>query len=149
MTFDHLDELFAYTHTMNERCIDAILCHEESLPERILALQSHILNSHHIWIARINATASMFKPWEAQETNSYALLNNTNLDQTREILRADDPARVVQYANALGQSSANCVHDILFHVVNHGTHHRAQIALLLRESIMPPPSMDWIAYTRR
>jgi uncharacterized damage-inducible protein DinB len=33
-------------------------------------------------------------------------------------------------------------------VVNHGTHHRAQIALLLREAEIAPPATGYIYYLR-
>lgn len=142
-------ELFAFTHAMNERCIDTILRHEDHVPDRALALQGHILNAHHIWLARIAGVPAAHEPWELHLVDAYALLNNRNLEQTNAVLASDDPSRIVHYANTIGQAFSNAVGDILFHVVNHGTHHRAQIASLLRAAGLPPPVLDFIAYKRR
>ncbi|WP_379084396.1 DinB family protein [Pedobacter sp. UC225_65] len=40
------------------------------------------------------------------------------------------------------------VKDILFHVFNHSTYHRAQIATLFKESGITPPVTDFIILKR-
>jgi len=145
----NFEDYFLYTHAMNERCIDAVSRHEEAMPDRIHALLCHILNAHHIWNARIDGSEPEYQPWEPHLPETYPDLNNAALLRTRVILESDDPIRTVRYANTVGQTFTSSVGDILFHVVNHGTHHRAQIASLLRAAGFSPPSMDWIAYKRR
>lgn len=149
MTIPHFNDLFVFTHTMNERCIDAILRHEDSVPDRVHALLCHVLNAQHIWLSRITGVPAEFEPWEMHLVDAYALLNNRNLEQTNAVLESEDASRTVHYANTVGQSFSNTVGDILFHVVNHGTHHRAQIASLLRSVGVLPPVMDFIAYKRK
>jgi uncharacterized damage-inducible protein DinB len=47
-----------------------------------------------------------------------------------------------------GDSYQNKIEDILIHVGNHGTYHRGQIAMLLREKGYNPVSTDYILYDR-
>jgi uncharacterized damage-inducible protein DinB len=54
----------------------------------------------------------------------------------------------VEYENSEGRTFANDVKDILFHVVNHSTHHRGQIMMDLRASGITPEPLDYIFYKR-
>jgi uncharacterized damage-inducible protein DinB len=38
--------------------------------------------------------------------------------------------------------------EIVRHVINHGSYHRRQIAMMLRLLGRVPPSSDWIIYSR-
>ena len=54
----------------------------------------------------------------------------------------------VDYSNSKGVVFSNDVVDILQHLIIHGQHHRAQIALLLRQNGIEPPTTDYIFYIR-
>ena len=43
----------------------------------------------------------------------------------------------------------NKASDILFHMVNHSTYHRAQIATLFRRNNIQPPITDYIVLNRK
>jgi uncharacterized damage-inducible protein DinB len=60
-----------------------------------------------------------------------------------------DLARVVRFKNTRGEACADRLDDIVRHVANHGTHHRAQIAMSLRESGTEPANLDFIVFCRR
>lgn len=53
------------------------------------------------------------------------------------------------YNNIKGDAFEDSLYDILFHVINHSTHHRAQISKILRQHDIAPPVMDYIAYLRK
>lgn len=59
-----------------------------------------------------------------------------------------DLQRPVAYANSRGDRFTTPLAEIAAHVVNHGSHHRGQIAALLRGAGYAPPALDLIAYTR-
>ncbi|WP_251921332.1 DinB family protein [Salinibacter ruber] len=54
----------------------------------------------------------------------------------------------VAYTNSTGARFETPLRDRCRHVVNHGTHHRAQIALVLREADGAPPPTDYIFFVR-
>ncbi|MCS3649485.1 putative damage-inducible protein DinB [Salinibacter ruber] len=52
------------------------------------------------------------------------------------------------YTNSTGTRFETPLRDCRRDVVNHGTHHRAQIALVLREADGAPPPTDYIFFVR-
>ncbi|TNF76236.1 MAG: damage-inducible protein DinB, partial [Bacteroidetes bacterium] len=56
--------------------------------------------------------------------------------------------RRIIYENTEGRSFSNTLQDILFHIVNHSTHHRGQITMDFRKNGMDPPLLDYILYKR-
>ncbi|NNG11293.1 MAG: damage-inducible protein DinB, partial [Arenibacter sp.] len=38
--------------------------------------------------------------------------------------------------------------DMLFHIINHSTHHRGQISVDLRNNAIEPPVLDYAFYKR-
>ena len=59
-----------------------------------------------------------------------------------------DLTQSVRYQNTSGTPFENELQDLAHHVVNHGTHHRAQIAQTLRQSGESPPATDYIYFLR-
>jgi uncharacterized damage-inducible protein DinB len=63
-------------------------------------------------------------------------------------LKEADYEDVIHYQNSKGDKYQNTIRDILLHIINHSTHHRAQIAFILRQQGNPPPISDYIFYKR-
>jgi len=57
-------------------------------------------------------------------------------------------ARVVLFMNSKGEDCADPLEAIVRHVVNHGTHHRAQAASALRAAGHALPELDYIVWRR-
>jgi len=72
----------------------------------------------------------------------------TNLGLIESFQEKDFDARV-EYKNAAGEKYTNSVKDIITHVINHSTYHRAQIAQLIRQSGGEPAKTDYIVYQRQ
>jgi uncharacterized damage-inducible protein DinB len=67
-----------------------------------------------------------------------------------DLIHKHDPASTnVEYQNFAGQKFSSLLSDIITHVVNHGTYHRGQIARIIRESGVQPPSTDYIVFARQ
>ena len=60
----------------------------------------------------------------------------------------DNFEEVINYTNTKGNKYNSCVLDIITHVINHGTYHRGQIALLMRQSELNPVVTDYIVHQR-
>jgi uncharacterized damage-inducible protein DinB len=57
-------------------------------------------------------------------------------------------AREVAYRNSAGQAFTNSVADILAQVALHGSYHRGQLALLVRQGGASPAVTDFIVFAR-
>jgi uncharacterized damage-inducible protein DinB len=70
----------------------------------------------------------------------------TARDDVLATLHDDDLERPITYITQAGQTCTNSLGDILLHVSNHGTHHRAQAGWMLRQlgSPLPKPGPDYI-----
>ena len=53
------------------------------------------------------------------------------------------------YKNSKGIEFSNTVQDVIFHVINHSTYHRAQIASDLKANGIEPINTDYIFYKRK
>jgi uncharacterized damage-inducible protein DinB len=63
-------------------------------------------------------------------------------------LSAADLDRVLTYRNTKGQEFANPMAHMLQHLANHGTYHRGQIIMMLRQLGAKPIDTDLIVYYR-
>jgi uncharacterized damage-inducible protein DinB len=94
---------------------------------------------------------SPFPIWEKYKVNELQTMTDETHDNWVNYLQAnhkDTFEEMVFYTNSEGKKFENTVREIITHVVNHGTHHRGQIALLLREKGISPPATDYIFYAR-
>ncbi|MBX2870533.1 MAG: hypothetical protein KTR30_00480 [Saprospiraceae bacterium] len=152
MSNAHLfQELFDYNQHANEQFIK-ILTGLETPPEKAIGFMDHIFNAHQIWLNRVQVGGATFGVWQSHDPNSWNSLNEQLHQRTRTYLEVDPASRTldstIAYQNSKGQSFSNSLQDIYFHVINHSTHHRSQIALILRQHKIIPPASDYIFYKR-
>ena len=141
-------ELFDYYHHTNKEYIEIIGAHRQ-LPERIRVLMSHILNAQAIWIDRImEEDQARFTVWQLHSDPLLLAIQNSLISATDYIFKEIDLEKEIFYFNSKGKKFQNRVKDILFHIINHGTHHRAQIAMLLSQQNIIPPTNDYIFWKR-
>ncbi len=145
-----MKNLYHYNYEINERFIRLIEEHSASLPKRVHSLMSHILNAHSIWLARLQAGESTVGVWEEQTYDSLSPINALNYELTLLFLEGteQDLNYIVAYRNSKGDAFESSVGDILWHILNHSTHHRAQIADELRRIAIAPPVSDYIFFRR-
>ncbi|SMC66470.1 DinB family protein [Moheibacter sediminis] len=140
-------EPFEYNFHFNQ---ELVLLFEKDLalvPEKSLKLMNHILNAHQVWNSRI-LNQIPFLPWQMNEFSNLNPINETNFTNTKIILQGFDLNQTILYQNTKGEKFENKIEDILFHIINHSTYHRGQIALLFRESGIEPLISDYIIYKR-
>lgn len=148
---DRLTDLFQYTRWADETIIATL--EEMNAPERddladALELVSHQLRAQAAWLARVSGTeAPPF--WETDDLETCRKRSASCTAAWVEVLAsADDLRRKVSYRNSSGTAFETPLDVIAHHVVNHATHHRAQVAREIRRAGGTPPATDYIFYDR-
>ena len=147
---EKLLKLIAYSLWANRQMFQLLL-DEKTTDEKMIFWAGHILNAEEIWMDRIEKKQVNVSPMEMRSLDSimpelerlnarfHGLVNS----RSEEDLHA-----VVHYQDSKGNPYQNVLSDILFHMINHETHHRSQIAARLREQGVAPPKSDYIFFVR-
>ncbi|TBW28371.1 DinB family protein [Gramella sp. KN1008] len=147
---DHLKDLLEYSHYFNVELIkkfnDGDL--HLAIPENSLKVFSHILNAQHIWNSRLEERETEFDVWTVHSKDELMELENNNFEKSLSILERLELDKSIFYKNSKGEQFQNSVQQILFHIVNHSTYHRGQIAFEMRKSGLEPVASDYIIYKR-
>jgi len=121
----------------------------DMVPEKSIELFSHILNAHHLWNARILETEPKFEAFQIHDLKDWGDIHYENQRSSFEIItNADDFEKRVDYENSEGRLFISDLKDILFHIINHSTHHRGQISINFRNIGIEPIPFDYIYYKR-
>lgn len=141
--------MFLYDYNINLQILHTIL--NSGNNKKVLSLMAHLLGAQQVWLQRCKReTGGVIWPeWEPEEI---ALAIEENFVQWKlfiESLQAGDFEKMIDYKNSIGESFSNRLADILTHVINHGTHHRAQIGQLLKfDGPQKLPLTDYIFFIR-
>lgn len=142
-------ELFEYNYNVNKSLSDIFNDSSFNTIDKALKLFNHILNSHQIWNNRIYPVHEKFDVWEIHPVEKLHTINKENYEHTLKILDNSDLNELINYSTTKGQIFTNSVRDILFHIINHSTYHRGQIAIEFRQQGLQPLSTDYIIYKRQ
>ncbi|MFS4466429.1 DinB family protein [Maribacter sp. 2210JD10-5] len=142
------NELFDYNFHCNKKIIEACIA-METVPDITQELFSHILNAHHIWNARILGKPYEFEVWQKHPVTTWGDIHYENQRSSFEItMNADAFDKRIDYENTEGRLFTNTLRDMLFHIINHSTNHRGQIALDFRKNNLEPIVLDYAFYRR-
>lgn len=151
MQIPELKRLFIYDHWANLEMARAFSV-LAAPPRKSVAIYAHIAGAGQIWLGRVQRNGLHVTPWpDLTVEQSKKQLSDLHLAWRRYLEGLGEPGLTasVTYVNTQGEPFANSVRDILTHVLMHGTYHRAQIALNLRESGHEPPMTDFIHAVRK
>ena len=151
MTSDGLPRLFAHMRWADTRAREALRDTPGALVERALELYGHVLGAEHVWLSRLHDEKPTVPVWprlSVQEAAALADDLHAGFDAYVASIGADDLDRDVTYTNSAGQQFTTRVEDILFHVAMHGSYHRGQVAMLIRDGGGSPAPTDYIAFVR-
>lgn len=140
-------ELFQYSNHFNQLLIAKLIENSDKVSEKTNQLQNHIINAHQIWNSRL-LNEKPFDVFEIHSVTELKKLDNENHQNTLKIIEATNLAQIFEYTNTKGQTFTNSVQDILFHIINHSTYHRAQIATEFKQFGLEPLVTDYIFYKR-
>lgn len=141
-----LKELIRYTEVADAKVISTFLNAQKELPEAE-ALFSHVLNAQHIWISRIKGIKPLYERFQIHPKQTFSVLLSENVKSLYDLLNSDLNA-IIKYTIFDGTAFENKAFDILYHVVNHSTYHRGQIATQFRLNDIHPPITDFVLLKR-
>ncbi len=143
------NQLFDYNFYCNKKLIET--CNALDLvPEKSIELFSHLLNAHHIWNARIARRKAEYEVFQIHAVKDWGDIHYENQRSSFGVItNAQDFDLHIDYENSNEISVTNTLQDILFHIINHSTHHRGQIAIDFRKNNIEPIPLDYISYKKQ
>ncbi len=134
------------------RAVIESLASQKEIPRKARAILSHLLAAEDLWLCRINGVPERALPvWPDLSLADCEARCAGNEEAFRKLLDSIDDSglgRPVAYVNSKGERFENTVQDILIHVCQHGSYHRGQVAVLVREAGGSPINTDYIAWVR-
>jgi len=146
---NHLRTLLDHMAWADERVLESL--RQQAIPQRAIDLFAHVLGAEHVWLARLEQRQRTVPVWPVMTVDACAQLARENREAFRaylDRLTSDDLRRIVHYRNSAGDEFDNAIEDILMHVAMHGSYHRGQITLLVRDAGAEPQPTDYIAFVR-
>ncbi|GLC24536.1 DinB family protein [Roseisolibacter agri] len=119
--------------------------------EAARALYAHVAAAEHVWLARLQGRAPEHPVWPQLSLGEAATLAAETADALRAHVDALDPDALdepVAYRTTTGEPHRSTVREIVAHVALHGSYHRGQIALMVREGGGTPLPTDFILWAR-
>jgi len=113
----------------------------------------HTYGAEFVWHQRFGGVSPSSLPGEEQLTDLAALRERWGaLEAERrawlESLAADAGERVIEYRNFKGDPFSSRLWPLVQHLANHGSYHRGQVAVFLRQLGVKPPVTDLVAFDR-
>ncbi len=141
-------ELFEYNHYYNQKLSGVFEAHPDETSKKSVRLFSHVLNAQQIWNNRIEPKQPASGVWDLHPAGNFKSMDTKNYEQTLQILDTCDLDKSISYSTSKGAPFGNTVRDILFHVINHSTYHRGQVATEFRLHGLEPLATDYILFKR-
>jgi len=146
----YLLKLYQYNAWANRRVIGC-LERQAVTDEKIVSIFAHCVAANFIWYNRfMGLPKSDYKLWGGGYTIADLKKMVEEADQLwMSFIDSNNSFdRVLKYHNYVGDYYENNIQDIMIHLVNHGSYHRGQVAVLLRERGYEPVNTDLITYDR-
>jgi uncharacterized damage-inducible protein DinB len=147
---EEMRRLFAHVRWADERALEALRGAPRASAEA-LRVYAHVLGAEHTWLSRLRGEPAEVAVWPSltlEECAALASRNAAGFDSFLDSLGPDGLAREVEYRNSAGDGFRTRVDDILLHAALHGSYHRGQVAMLLRQGGAVPLPTDYIAFVR-
>jgi len=145
----HLQQVLRHLQWADEQTFPGL--EHRDAPDGALDRFMHVIAAEHVWLSRIRDETPKVAVWPPFTVDGCRTLMAQNHRGFATLLDGADAAalqREITYTTSDGRRFTNTVADILQHVALHGSWHRGQIAMLLRQAGLQPFSSDYIAHVR-
>ncbi|HMI03862.1 MAG TPA: DinB family protein [Pedobacter sp.] len=146
---DPIHQLWLYNNWANELILNSFKQNSGAVPVSCLRLFCHIVNAQIVWLSRINGAQSPVGVWD--EYSLTECENNQHIFSAgiqQSLADAQKGTKNITYKNTQNVVFSDSLQDILLHVFNHGTYHRAQIAQDMKKNGFEPARTDYIFFKR-
>jgi uncharacterized damage-inducible protein DinB len=148
---EHYQRLWRYTDWADARVI-AFFATVGDVPEKCRAFMAHIAAAQQMWLSRLSDTmpkpGAIWPDWSGGTLVAESERGRQGWIAYASTVTSEDLATPREYRSLAGDPFHNTLADIMTHVVNHSTHHRAQIATAARAENLTPPPTDFIYFVR-
>ena len=158
---DAIVRLFDYTEWANHRVLDAVegLSGEDFVRDLrgshggVRGTLAHIFGAELLWLERFKGVSPSSLPDESLYADVSALRERwAALEKHRrswlESLAEDAGDELVNYRNLKGEPFTSRLWPLVQHLANHGSYHRGQMVVLLRQLGVKPPATDLVVFDR-
>ena len=150
-------KLISYNRWANERTLASIPGDTDS-SDRRLQLFGHIVGGLRLWLLRMQHVPFDSPRYQAMKERVFpqsitweqckSELDSIN-SSYEEFITAFDLRKleeIVHYHNLAGVPQQASMDEMIYHIVNHSTYHRAQIASLVRAAGVTPAMTDYYIF---
>ncbi len=158
---DYFVTLYGYNYWANARLLNAAAALTERQftevpaynPASVCTTLVHVMGTEWMWYQRCHGVSPLSAPAAVDYPDAPTLRAAWQEEELRmrdfvAELEADDLTKVISYRTTRGQEFSQPLWHILAHVVNHGTQHRSEAALILTDFGQSPGDLDLILYLR-
>lgn len=147
---NQLFEWFQWNNAANESFINAFQ-NVKSVPRKCIEILSHVINEHELWLNRICAVNyPEIQGWKSEDEQRIAVRNATIHEITSNFLESESYGGNFDwsftYRNADGKHVNRRLSEVYFQILTYSEFHRGQVAKLLKESGIEPPSTDYLSF---
>lgn len=145
-----LARLFRYDEWANGEALRSLVS-MGAAPAKAVQLMAHIVAAEWLWLERIQSIGQSHPVWPEWTLDEIEPQIARVSQAWRVFLNRcgeSELAREFEYTNTKGEHYRNTVGDVAMHVAMHGTYHRGQIAMLVRQHEGQPAYTDFIQAVR-
>ena len=139
-------EKFEYDLYANLSLIEVLENQEEDLDKFIIQSFSHLINVHHIWNSRLIGTKAQSGENDLLPLSYFARFSRENYKVSIDYIEKEELNKKISYHSSEGVQLVKQDLNILYHILNHSTHHRAQIILQLNNLNLKRPDFNFIIF---
>jgi uncharacterized damage-inducible protein DinB len=146
---DHYRRQMRYDEWANRETLSSLRTGGQAPPPaKATRLMAHIVGAQSVWLDRLHARQARTAVWPEMTPDQILPAMVAIGAEWSAFLEDVDFNRAIHYENSRGERWSSTTMDVIAHVVNHGTYHRGQIAMALREAGLAPACTDWIHASR-
>jgi len=144
-----LHQLTLYNDWANQKIFSQFSQLQDKVPAASMHLLCHVLNSQTVWLGRITGKQSAVRPWDDHSLDVCREMQQQGHEILKNLTTAEvNLEQLISYKTFNGLPFENTIYDILVHVFNHSTYHRAQLAQDMRKNGLEPINTDYITFVR-